>query len=341
MELPFKSDVAEFESEFKTALGFVDADIPYNKIKPDLLLSANEVVKVIGLPTYEELIKNYKLNSEGDSGATAPYRNENLNSLFQHVIACFGYKSFAPSNDLAHTADGRKMRSSENSKTPFEWMVAKDDDNLTRRSYKALDALIVYMDLNFQFWKDAEQFKVTHELFVRTTDDFSDAYVIDSRLLLIKLVPGLKRCEQREILPRLGAEYYAILKDKVLYNARGADDNDDLLYTENDKKILSFIKEACAYYALSWGLPRLQLQIFPEGILQAVRSDRQTIKGRKVPEVPVIDQASQLFARDAEIAFSAIEDIVKAMFPEEENEVSDSPSDDYSQGDYTDKFFDS
>ena len=75
----------------------------------------------------------------------------------------------------------------------------------------------------------------------------------------------------------------------------------------------------------------MQVQLFPEGILQAVRSDRETIRGRVVPQVPVIDQAAQKFMADAERAFMAIEHQYKKMFPPEvvEKTVSETEEDIY------------
>lgn len=315
MKIPFKITLNEFENEFKTALGFVDIDIPYLKIKPDLILAANELVKTIGQPTYDALIDNYELNKESDSDSSEPYQNEALNEAFQYTLASFAYMSFAPSNDLAHTPNGRKMRSSSDEKMPFEHMLASDNDNLKKRAYQAIDSLIKYMDNNFDDWKASEHFQKTHKLFVRTLEDFSDAYVLDSRLLLLKLVPGLNRCEKREILPRLGSELFNSIKEKILYKASGSTGDDTMTITEDEALLLSYIKEACAYYALYWALPRLQVQMFPEGILQAVRGDRQTIKGRVVPQFPVIDQSSKLFKDDADRAFLSIETQIKKMYP--------------------------
>lgn len=317
MKLPFKSTRDEFEQEFKKALGFVDVDIPYIKIKPDLKLAAAELIRVIGEPTYDKLIENYGLNIEGAEEASEPFQDVDLNEAFQYAIACFAYHSFAPANDLAHTPNGRRMRSSDNEKTPFEWMLANDDDNLQKRAFKAIDSLIFYMDENYDVWKESEQFKVTHKFYLRTLEDFSEAYVLDSRLLLIKLVPGIKRAEKREIYPRIGAELNESLKSKILYKASGATGDTSKELSEDEALLIDLIKEACAYYALSWAFTRLQVNIFPEGVLQAVRGDSITVKGRKTPEVPVIDQIAKLFKEDADVILLDIENQILKMFPPE------------------------
>jgi len=323
MEIPFVKTSPEFELEFKEALGFVDVDFPYIKLRPDLNSAAKELIKIIGKITYDALIANFKLNKEGAQGASAPFRNEDLNEVFQSVIASYAYMLFAPANDIAHTPNGRRMRSSEDEKTPWEWMLTLSNDNLQKRAFKAIDALLDYMDAEFATWKASDQFKLTHKLFVRTLEDFSAAHVLDSRLLLIKLVPGLNQAEQREIIPRISSDLYNSLKEKVIYKASGSTGDTTKTITTDEALLIELIKEACAYYALSWALPRLQVTMFPEGILQSVRGDRTTVKGRMVPVVPVIDQTSKLFKEDCNIALLNVENQIKAMFPQEAVDLSE------------------
>jgi hypothetical protein len=317
MELPFVNTSPEFELEYKEALGFVDVDIPYIKLKPDLKLAANELISLIGETTYDALIANYELNKESDESSSTPYQDEELNEAFQYALAAFSYMLFAPSNDLAHTSNGRRMRSSDDEKTPFEWMITNSDDVLQKRAYKAFDSLLKYMDANFDTWKGSDEFKITHKLYVRTLEDFSAAFVIDSRLLLLKMVPGLNQAEQREIIPRLTSGLSATLKEKIIYKASGATGDATKVITENEALLIDLIKEACAYYALYWAIPRLQINMFPDGILQMVRQQTATIKGRSVPSVPIIDQISKLFKADADNALLNIENQIKVMFPPE------------------------
>lgn len=336
MKIPFSTEQNLFETEFKEALGFTDVDIPLRKIKPDLISAAHYLIQIIGQPTYDQLILNSTLNIEGENEAVAPFKDVDLDIAYKNAIAIYGYFLFAPSNDLGHTSNGRKMRQSEDEKTPFEWMMARDDDNLQKRAYRSIDVLLNYMDENFKFWKESEKFKVTHKHFVRTIEDFNGAFVIESRLLLAKLIPGIEQCERREIIPRIGKTTYDALKTKVIYIASGKPDGqeDPGAITEPEALLLDYIKDASAYYALYWGLPRLQLNLFPEGILQSVRGDRTTIRGRSVPQVPIIDQASKLFKGDCDNALMRIEESIKEMFPPiidetiEEEEQSDYAFDD-------------
>lgn len=320
MDIPFSAIDEIFQEEFKEALGFTDIDIPLVKIKPDLILAASELIDIIGGETYSALMDSYTLDQD-----------EAIVDAFKRAIATYGYMEFAPANDIAHTSNGRRMRTSENEKTPFEWMLVKDDDNLKRRAYKAIDTLIKLMDASYSVWKSSAKNTETYNLFIRTVKDYSEHYDIKSRLLLLKLQPGLKLSETREIAPRIGSELMASLKLKIKNQAVEASPTTEQIPTEDEVLLISHIREACAYYALSWALPRMQVQLFPEGILQATRSEQKTIKSRTVPQVPVIDQAAQKFMADAERAFMAIEHQYKKMFPPEvvEKTASESAEDMY------------
>jgi len=322
MKLPFSKVDSEFQKEFKEALGFTDADIPLRKIKPDLRNAAQDLTDLIGAPTYHSLIDNTLLNIEGATGATTPYQDVDLTELFRYALSTMAYVMFAPANDLGHTPNGRRMRSSDDEKTPFEWMMARDDDNLQRRSFKAVDSLLSYLDENSDEWKASEAFTKSYKLFVRTLKDYEPRYQLSSTLLLLKLSPGLEMCENRDVVSRIGKKLFDSLKTKVLYFAKEPTGTAQEAITANEAKMIELIKDACCYSALAWGIKRLQVNLFPEGILQPVRGDRATIKGRSVPQFLEVDQVSNLFQEDCNRALTDIEAHYKVMFPPTPEEIA-------------------
>lgn len=299
MNLLFKS-ADGFPSDFKDALGYVDADIPYQKIKPDLITATEEIINVIGQTTYDAILANYQLE------AGAEGKDTRLTDHARYSIANWAYMLFAPTNDLGHTPNGRRMRSSDDEKTPFEWMMARDDDNLQKRTYRALDILIKYMDASFATWKTSDAYKASHDLFLRTTDEFKVAYQLDSRLILLKMRPGIEECEVQEILPRIGEDLFNQLKTKRKENGE---------LNANEKLLLRLIQKASAYYALSWAVTRLQANLLPEGVLQQVRSDRQILKARVVPVGMEVSHMSLMFEEDAKRQYLEIEKLMKVIDP--------------------------
>lgn len=290
-------------------LGFVDADIDYDKIKSELYTATKELIALIGKEAYKyALALQVKEAAEGDAAITEAETFQLFN--FRYPIAVDAYRQYVPSNDLSHTNNGRKMRNGEHEKAAFEWMVNRDNDALEKRYYKAVDNLLDLLDEEnpvFKLeagetpevkWKNSEAFKKTHRLFVRTTSDFDEYFPINSRLLLLKLQPGLSQCERLEILPRIGKIKFDAQKSLL----EGSTTNGAL-----DEPLLALIKEACVFFALSWAMSRLRVSLLPEGILQRYAGERVNSINSKVSEKLEAELAAQSFKADAEKVLKAIE----------------------------------
>lgn len=297
MNLIFEKTEGLFAQEFKKALGFVDSDFKFEKLKPHIVSATNDLVKVIGIPTYTLISTAYT------DGNKAP-----LVERAQSAICLQAYTYFSKINDLSHGPNGRKMRNDENQANPFEWMTVKADDEQQRLAYRSIDDLITYLDANEASWKTSDAYKETHKLLIRNTAEFDSYYTINSRLLFLKLAPGIAQCETRNIIPRIGDVIYQDLKTKRQAGTT---------LTDNEKLLLSHVQEACAYYALAWGLPRLQLTLFPDAIMYSIRSDRSSISARKAAEAMEVDSMSQKFQKDADYALREIEKIMAKHFAEE------------------------
>src|SRR5690554_4824364 len=213
MKLLFNKPDADFSKEFKEALGYVDADFKFVKMAPDLRTATRQLIAIIGKPTYNTIVATY-LVEEIDYTTT----NGQILQLAQNAIANHAYRLFAPSNDLQHGVNGRKMLTSNDSKTPFEHMLVASNDEMERRSFRAMDDLINLLDESSATWKDSDNYKASHKNFVRTVDQFDQFYTIESRFLLQKLSPGLALAEKREIISRIGISAYAALKVKLKEN---------------------------------------------------------------------------------------------------------------------------
>ena len=297
-------------------LGFVDADIDPSKIKSDLFTATKELIGLVGREAYEYAVK---LHEKEQSGLAADPQTELSETEafhlyhFRYPIAVNAYREYVPSGDLSHTNNGRKMRNDEHEKAAFEWMINRDNESLEKRYYKALDNLLDLLDdenpvfvaagenITELKWKGTEAFQQTHRLFVRTTKDFDEYFPIHSRLLLLKLQPGLAKCEREEILPRIGKEKNTLLKDKL----KGTNQE-----SEPDADLLALVKEACVFYALAWAVRRLRVSLLPDGILQRYMAERINTIATKVPEKMEAELTAQSFTADAEKVLRAIESYV-------------------------------
>lgn len=278
--------------ELKELLGFLDLDLKFQNIKSFIVSATNDIVDLIGLDTYNLAVAEYVKQSSDNT------KNTHFIFMTRFPIALQAYRKFAPHNDISHTNKGRLNRIEENEKSPFEWMIEKDNQALERRYYEALDGLIKYLDDNVESWKETDNYKLVHSLFVSTAKDYDDIFPINnSRLLLLKLAPGIRRCENKDIKSRIGID---------LFNTLKATPN-------SNPELLQKIKEACIYSSLAWGMRRLSAQMFPEGVLQSFVSERLTISAKKAPENNEALTAAHYFDKDAKEVLIEIEGIIEEI----------------------------
>ena len=311
MKLLFNKQAADFSQEIKDTLAFIDADFPFKKIKPDLRTATAQFIEVVGKEVYADLYAIYTESNEAPAETEAG-DNAYLIELAQYAIATAAYRLFAPSNDLKHGVNGRTMLSTEDDKTPFEHMLVASNDEMERRSFRAMNDFLKVLDDLSDTWKESDAYKESHRLFVRTTADFDRFFVINSRILLLKLQPALALAEKREIIPRVTRDVFETMKAK-------RNGTSETALTDKEAKLLPLIQEACVYTALAWGIVRLQATLFPEGVLQPLRGERTTIKGRAAFLGNQIDQLEQKFNEDAAEVLKEIESV---MQPEVEETAS-------------------
>lgn len=316
MKVLFQTTGTAGNSELKELLGFIDADLKLKNLMPDIITATNDVIDLIGIEVYNKAVAAY---NEGD---TAEIDKPFVYSV-RYPIAVNAYRLYSPSNDLAHTNNGRKMRQDDGEKLPFQWMLDSDNAALEKRYYRALDDLIKFLDRSkvedeitttlYSIWTNSGAFKATQKLFIRTVSEFDDVFPIQSRLLLIKLAPGISKCEQYEIRPRVSVEKFNALKSALKSNTPITD--------ATDLTLIRLIREASAAYSLAWAMPRLSVQLYPEGVLQHVTSDKATTKGAKPTLKNETEAARQAFTEDAKLAFIAIEKLLEPPLAVDENAV--------------------
>lgn len=316
MQLLFQTTGTGGNTEIKTLLGALDADIKIQNLIPDLITSTNDVIDLIGIEVYNKAVEAYAAGETADEDKLFVYS-------VRYPIAVNAYRLFAPSNDIAHTNNGRKMKQDDSEKLPFQWMIDADNAAMEKRYYRALDDLIKFLDRSkvedeltttlYTIWTNSDAFIATQKLFIRTVSEFDDCFPIQSRLLLIKLAPGISKCEQYEIRPRLGVDKFNALKTALKSNTAITD--------ATDLTLIRLIREASAAYSLAWAMPRLSVQLYPEGVLQHVTSEKATTKGAKPTLKNETEAARQAFMEDANRAFVEIEKLLEPPLAIDETAV--------------------
>lgn len=307
MKLLFTSATAS--DEIKELLGFLDADISFENLKPDLITATNEVIDIIGQKVYDYVEAKYPLPEDEEDPDYL------LIQAIKYPIAAKAYTLFAPNNDLSHTNDGRKMRNEEHEKMAFEWMIDRDNAAQEKRYYRALDDLIKLLDSSkvetetsatiYTIWTSSDECKLGKSPFIRNTKEFDQFVVIESRYLFSKLAPGIDECETDEILPVIGLSKYNELKTKFK--------NSTAITDVKDLQLIRAIQKACANYAMAWAIPRFSVNLFPDSVAQNFNSERQTSKA-SIPALKMEPEfAMQSYNYSFKKAMVKIESLVKVM----------------------------
>ena len=306
MKLLFTTTGTTGNTELKELMGFIDADLKLKNLIPDLNTATNDIIDLVGIEVYNKAVAAYA------DGTTAEADKDFIYAV-RYPIAVNAYRLFSSSNDLSHTNNGRKMRQDDGEKQAFEWMLDRDNAALEKRYYRALDDLIKFLDRSkvttetpttlYTIWTASDAFKATHDLFIRTVGDFDKVFPIQSRLLLIKLAPGISDCEQYEIRPRVGTEKLNALKLALKSNTP--------ITVAADLELIRLIQRASVAYAFAWAMPRLSVQLYPEGVLQHVTSDRATTRGAKPTLKNETQEAAQAWKSDFDKAIMAIEKLLE------------------------------
>lgn len=265
MELIVKKE--GFSEDFKDKLGFVDSDIAFNRIKPSLEIATDEIIDIITKENYNQVIsklfppevvpeteitENQDLEPENpkpDFNSLSEDLQNDFVDLIKYAIYLKAFILYVPTGDLSVGNNGRTMRRDDHTVAAFQWQIDKHDESLEQLYYRHLDRLLRFM---FENDLDVNQKKYDYkDLLVNSIDVFETHFDINgSRLLYLKLLPAIREAEKLLILSRTGDEIFIEIKTDP-----GSD--------------LAFLAKKCVVCsAMVWGINRLNLQLFPKGILQ-------------------------------------------------------------------------
>lgn len=200
--------------------------------------------------------------------------------LVQRAVATRALAYFAKNTNLSHGETGRKIKLDENEKIPFEWMIDRDDRNLIERHYRALDALLRYLEENNpESWKDSAAAKSRANLFLKNFSDFEDIYPVNGSVYTFyKLIPLISEAEAR------------------LGGLLGTDSFPDIPET----------KKYIVLSALAEALGRWSLSIFPLEISRQFSPSYQGNNEKQLASIQEIQRTIVNFKKGAREAYNAI-----------------------------------
>lgn len=131
----------------------------------------------------------------------------------QRAVAYLAIGRYASLTGLSHGDTGRKIKTDENEKIPFEWMIDRDDREMRERYFRALDALFALLETAApeteweEAWKKSEARILAMSLIMKTLHDVECVYPLEhSRYMFHMLAPVIKEIQDTRLLNIIGTD---------------------------------------------------------------------------------------------------------------------------------------
>lgn len=257
--------------ELRLLTGNYYANNDFSKVMGDIEQATEELAELVGEKVMELAI-----------GGTKP----ELLKKVQRPIAILATLRLYRKNDLSHEDDGRKFKVSTDGtdKLPWEWQLDRDDAMHLEEYYRAVDALIRYLNkTNLKEWTESDTYIETQKLLIRNGRELNHYFPTEgSERLYLMLVPFIREVQTRTVSRAYGEGWSELLQEKG---------------QETEAHYAASM--AVALLAMSTALRRLPLRLFPMGVVQGYLAENG-MKGSRVPSLDDVARTSAWMAGDGE-----------------------------------------
>lgn len=260
--------------EITSAVGLLSDRVDFDTWRPLLPLGMRDVAAIIGRPTLLALCALYHCG-EGSNGMVA---------YAQQAVALFTWLKIIPTLDAQHDNTGRARRIGENEKGLTALEQYKDEANIQRLAYEAVDALIEEMELQqFGPWLDGDISLMRQGLLIQSKEEFDRYYVIGSHRLFVTLLPMIREVQQSCIAPII--------------------DTPTLL---SDTALKELAANTVALLTMKKAVERLPVEVLPEGVVQVNQS--APVSQRLKAETAARNAVAASLGADADRMLRALQD---------------------------------
>lgn len=234
--------------ELRDLTGNYYANNKFDKIAGEIELAAEELAALVGDGVIELAGKYY---AEPGEDADAE-----LVRKVQRPIAILATLRMYRKNDLSHEDDGRKfkMATDGSEKLPWEWQLDRDDALHLEEYYRAVDALIRYLNKKgLEVWTGTASYRLAQTLIIRSGEAFDSYFPIDrSERMFLMLLPFIREAQMLTVKRAYGKGWDELLEENGM--------------PETDAHFAAC--KAVALLAMSMALRRLSLSLIPGGVLR-------------------------------------------------------------------------
>lgn len=277
--------------EITSALGLIADDVDFKTWSPILPLGIRDVAAIIGREPVDALARYYE-----DNDGTISTMDRALTYL-QQAVALFTWLKIIPTLDAMHDNTGRARRIGENEKGLTALEQYKDESNILRLAYEAVDALIEEMDrAEFDFWISSRKYQQRAGLLIRNKETFDEFYLIGSHRLFLTLLPIIREVQSANVAPVIGRDYLQLLLD-----------GDE----KTTADLFDTAARAIALLTMKKAVERLPVEVLPEGIVQINQS--APIKQRLKAEKEARNSVAASLGADASRYLQQLEDAMAEL----------------------------
>lgn len=262
----------EGAEEIYRAAGLIGRCVDFDKWESVLPMAARDVAAIIGRDTARAIAASYDTDTD-----------EDIVAMMQKAVAYFAWLKLIPTLDAQHDENGRSRRLGENEKGLTALQEFKDEENIQRLAYEAVDVLIERMTFaNYTPWTASEKFCQREQLLIRTREEFDYFYIIGSSRLFVTLLPIMREVQSVHIAPVLGQQYMQRLLtgEEILHGTMNVT-----------------AARALALLTVKKAVERLPVEILPNGVVQVQQT--QSVNQRAKAEREARSSVAASLADDA------------------------------------------
>ena len=284
--------------EILELIGVISAGVSFDKWEPLFPFGIRDVSAIVGRSVVLDLadVYNAEEGEQRDLVMSIEGMEEALTYLRQ-AVALFTWLKIIPTLDAQHDENGRSRRLGENEKGLTALQEWKDEQNILRLAYEAVDALIETMTIHHhQYWLDSPKYSMRKSLLVRNKEEFDEYYNIGSHRLFVTLLPMLREIQQGSVAPIVGSDRMRQLVggDSLLESILG-----------------DTARRALVLLTMEKAIRRLPVEVMPEGIVQVQFS--QPVSSRLKADKEARQAVADSLAADGGLALSRLADLVAGL----------------------------
>ncbi len=287
------------EEEIRELLGVISSGVSFDKWEPLLPFGVRDVAAIVGRSPIIDLALIYNEEDENKREEAFDLTEGLEEALFylRQAVALFTWLKIIPTLDAQHDENGRSRRLGENEKGLTALQEWKDEQNILRLAYEAVDALIETMTVNrHYYWIDSPKYSIRKNLLVRTKEEFDEYYNIGSHRLFVTLLPMIREIQGGSVAPVVGGERMSLLLagDSFLESLLG-----------------ETARRALVLLTMEKAVRRLPVEVMPEGVVQLQIS--QPVSSRLKADKDARQAVADSLAADGKLALERLASLVASL----------------------------